>query len=187
MKKYELTEEMIEWFGRTLYRIRACKDFETINGTMVQKGDLGGFIEKEDNLSQEGRSWVGDNAKVCGNAEVYGCTEVCSYAYREHVKMRNFLHYVFAGGSFTLYTAALGNTGSFSAGTIDWYIYLIMMVVCVTGGTLCAKLSIKFAENKKISHSAATDERKIIKTLQTNNIAPNNENVNIEVKNVHMQ
>lgn len=73
--------------------------------------------------------------------------------------MRNFLHYVFAGGSFTLYIAALGNTGSFSAGVIDWYIYLIMMVVCVAGGTLCAKLSIKFAENKKISHSAATDER----------------------------
>ncbi len=101
--------------------------------------------------------------------------------------MRNFLHYVFAGGAFILYIAALGNTGSFSAGAIDWYIYLIMMVVCVAGGTLCAKLSIKFAENKKISHSAATDERKIIKTLQTNNIAPNNENVNIEVKNVHMQ
>ena len=63
--------------------------------------------------------------------------------------MRNFLHYVFAGGSFTLYTAALGNTGSFSAGAIDWYIYLIMMVVCVAGGTLCAKLSIKFDGDKK--------------------------------------
>lgn len=63
--------------------------------------------------------------------------------------MRNFLHYVFAGGSFTLYTAALGNTGSFSAGVIDWYIYLIMMAVCVAGGTLCAKLSIKFGENKE--------------------------------------
>ena len=80
MKKYELTEEMIEWFGRTLHRIRACRDFETINGTKVKKGDLGGFIEKEDNLSQEGCSWVGDNAKVCGHAQVYDNAQVCGHA-----------------------------------------------------------------------------------------------------------
>lgn len=80
MKKYELTEKTLEWFGRTLHRIRACKDFETINGTKVKKGDLGGFIEKEDNLSQQGRSWVGDNAKVYGNAQVYDDALVCGYA-----------------------------------------------------------------------------------------------------------
>ena len=48
-KKYELTNLTREWNGRTLHRIKALKDF---NG--VKAGDLGGFIEKEDNLSHDG-------------------------------------------------------------------------------------------------------------------------------------
>ena len=67
-KKYELTSETIETDeGITLYRIKALKDFGNVN-----KGDLGGFIESEDNLSQEGRTWVYDNARVFGNAVVFG-------------------------------------------------------------------------------------------------------------------
>lgn len=60
-----------------LYRIRALKDFED-----VMAGDLGGYIEKEENLSQEGNCWVSDearvydNAKVSGSAEVYGNTKI---------------------------------------------------------------------------------------------------------------
>ncbi|EJF81205.1 hypothetical protein MCQ_00483, partial [Candidatus Bartonella washoeensis Sb944nv] len=42
MKKYEFTDETIEVNGRTLYRIRALKDF-----WQVKAGDLGGFIEHE--------------------------------------------------------------------------------------------------------------------------------------------
>jgi len=34
--------------------------------------ELGGFIEKEENLSQEGDCWVADNAKVYGNARIFG-------------------------------------------------------------------------------------------------------------------
>ena len=48
-KKYKLTEETINVDDVTLYRIEALKDFGDIH-----KGDKGGFIEKEDNLSQEG-------------------------------------------------------------------------------------------------------------------------------------
>ena len=67
-KKYELTSETIETDeGITLYRIKALKDFGNVN-----KGDLGGFIESEDNLSQEGITWVYDNARVFGNAVVFG-------------------------------------------------------------------------------------------------------------------
>ena len=47
--KYKLTEESISYFGKTLYRIEALKDFAN-----VKKGDKGGYIEKEDNLSQRG-------------------------------------------------------------------------------------------------------------------------------------
>ena len=34
----------------------------------VKKGDLGGWIEKEDNLSQEGDCWVFGDAWVYGDA-----------------------------------------------------------------------------------------------------------------------
>ncbi len=47
-KKYELTEETIEFCNRTLYRIKALKDFGD-----VEVGDLGGYIESESNLMQE--------------------------------------------------------------------------------------------------------------------------------------
>ena len=67
MKKYELTDETIEVYGTALHRIKALKDFGN-----VKKGELGGYVESEHNLSQEGNCWVCGNAKVCGNAEVYG-------------------------------------------------------------------------------------------------------------------
>ena len=75
-KKYELTSETIETDeGITLYRIKALKDFGNVN-----KGDLGGFIESEDNLSQEGITWVYDNARVFGDAKVFGNALVYGYA-----------------------------------------------------------------------------------------------------------
>lgn len=87
MKKYELTEETSEVAGLTLHRIKAVAALNNISA-----GELGGFIEKEENLSQYGNAWVygnakvyGDakvcgNAKVCGDAKVYGDAEVCGNA-----------------------------------------------------------------------------------------------------------
>ena len=67
MKKYELTKET-KTIGRvTLYRIKALRSFGN-----VKAGDLGGFVEKEENLSHKGNSWVYGNAEVYGNAKVYG-------------------------------------------------------------------------------------------------------------------
>ena len=74
-KKYKLTDETILCNGHTLHRIKALKDF-----SHVKKGYLGGFIEKEDNLSQLGDCWVYDDAKVFGNAKVYGNAEICGGA-----------------------------------------------------------------------------------------------------------
>ncbi len=75
MKKYELTNETIQIEGKKLYRIKALIDFGD-----VKAGDLGGFIEKESNLSHLGSAWIYDDAKVYGNAEVYGNAWVCDDA-----------------------------------------------------------------------------------------------------------
>lgn len=81
MKKFELTaESKINWFGRTLYRIKACIDFTTISGDEIKTGDLGGYVEKEQNLSHDGKAWVWGDAKVYDNAKVYGDAEVCGNA-----------------------------------------------------------------------------------------------------------
>ena len=78
-KKYILTDETIEYHGHKLYRIKAIKSF---NG--IRKGSLGGWVESEDNLSQEDDCWilheakvfrkakVSENAKVKDNACIYG-------------------------------------------------------------------------------------------------------------------
>ena len=77
-KKYKLTEEICyDFLGIKLYRIEALKDFG-----IVKKGDKGGYIENENNLSQEGDCWiygntkVSDKAIVCGNAQVSGNAQV---------------------------------------------------------------------------------------------------------------
>ena len=72
-KKYELTDIKIEVFGKTLFRIKALRDIKRFG---VEKGDLGGYIEKEENLSQYGDAWVYGNARVYDDAEVYGNARV---------------------------------------------------------------------------------------------------------------
>ena len=76
MKKYELTEETVTVFGKTLYRIRAVRDFGS-----VKTGEFGGYIEKEENLSHFGNAWVSGNARVYGNAKVYGDARVSGNAW----------------------------------------------------------------------------------------------------------
>jgi hypothetical protein len=65
-KKYKLTNKTITYNGVTLYRIKALKFFSD-----VKKGDLGGFVQSKKNLSQKGKCWIYDNAKVLDEACVY--------------------------------------------------------------------------------------------------------------------
>lgn len=67
MKKYEFTGETKEFFGHTLHRIRAVIDFGD-----VKAGDLGGWIETEENLSHEGNAWVYGQACISGQARISG-------------------------------------------------------------------------------------------------------------------
>lgn len=74
-KKYKLTDESINFCGRKLYRIEALKDFSN-----VKKGDKGGFIANEGNLSQIDDCWIYDDAKVFDNAIVFDDARVLDNA-----------------------------------------------------------------------------------------------------------
>ena len=75
-KKYEFVEsDTIRYEGRILKRIRAIRDFGD-GDSIVKKGELGGYIEKEKNLSHENDCWVKDDGKIFDNASVYGHARV---------------------------------------------------------------------------------------------------------------
>ena len=80
-KKYELLKEDIKEVTFTrrnengeygpseicvLYRIKALRSFGNI-----KEGDLGGYIESEDNLSHDGTCWIYDDATVLHGGKVY--------------------------------------------------------------------------------------------------------------------
>jgi len=84
MQKYELmAHDWVTAGARRLFRIRAVRDFGD-----VRRGNVGGYIECEANLSHDGNAWVYDiaqvygpgavvrgNARVRGEAWVLGCVE----------------------------------------------------------------------------------------------------------------
>lgn len=74
-KKYKLTDETKVYNGKTLYRIQALKDFD-----FIHKGEVGGFVESEKNLWQEGNCWIYDNAMVFDDARVTGDADVSDNA-----------------------------------------------------------------------------------------------------------
>jgi carbonic anhydrase/acetyltransferase-like protein (isoleucine patch superfamily) len=67
MQKYKFTGITKEVYGLTLNQIVCVTAFASI-----KSGEIGGYIEKEANLSQDGNAWVCGNAEVYGNAKVYG-------------------------------------------------------------------------------------------------------------------
>ena len=90
-KKYEFyPKDSIVYDNHRLYRIRALKDFAD-----VKKGDLGGYIESERNLSHFGNAWVYDDAKVyyyasvAGDAKVSGTADI---AYRCQIPSKMVLN-----------------------------------------------------------------------------------------------
>lgn len=81
-KKYELTNETITLpatnerpEGVVLYRIKALRSFYSCSAH-ITKGDLGGYVESYDNLSQEDSAWIADDAMVYGRAKVSGSAHI---------------------------------------------------------------------------------------------------------------
>jgi hypothetical protein len=73
--KYEmLADQTVEHAGVTLYRIRALGDFGN-----VKAGDLGGFVQSERNLDQDGGdAWIAADSMAYGNSRIYGNAQVKS-------------------------------------------------------------------------------------------------------------
>jgi hypothetical protein len=63
--KFKLTDQTRELDGITLYRIQATSSFGD-----VKAGDLGGWVEKEQNLSKTGLAWISDDAAVYDDARI---------------------------------------------------------------------------------------------------------------------
>ena len=75
-KKFELTDNfIINAFGVKLFQIKCTKSFK-----YAKEGDLGGYVEKDENLDQESDAWVSGNAWVYGDARVYGNARVSGNA-----------------------------------------------------------------------------------------------------------
>jgi len=66
-KKYKFTGDIKYKFDRTLHQIVSLRDFGN-----VKKGKIGGWIEKESNLSHQGKCWVSENGQVSENGRVFG-------------------------------------------------------------------------------------------------------------------
>lgn len=72
-KKFELVNEKYITLkdGRKLYQIRALREIQNERIIVsIKKGELGGYVESEKNLSQEGNSWICQSARVYENALV---------------------------------------------------------------------------------------------------------------------
>ena len=104
-KIWGFTGETKIHFGVTLRRIRAAVEFKLKCGIVIAKGELGGWIEKESNLS--GNAWVFGNARVYGNAEVYDDAEV--YGDAEVKSSKDYCVYKNTWSSFRWFTYTRSN------------------------------------------------------------------------------
>lgn len=69
MKKYSMKKDK----ATGLYRVKALIDIkDSLGNIIVKKGEFGGLIEKEENLSHDESAQVSGNAQVYENAWIYG-------------------------------------------------------------------------------------------------------------------
>lgn len=74
-RKFVLTDDCIKKHGVKLYRIKCIESFGP-----VKKGEYGGYVEGEYNLSKWGLAWVYGDACVFGNVKLLGNAKVCDSA-----------------------------------------------------------------------------------------------------------
>lgn len=83
MKTFEFTDDTLCVGGHILHRIIAVRDLPAQG---VHKGDRGGWVEQESNLSDD--AWVYGNAAVYGDAQVCGDARVAGI--RDYIVFKNW-------------------------------------------------------------------------------------------------
>lgn len=144
-KKYELLkDDTIEVEGHTLHRIRLLKDLGH-----VKAGTLGGYIEKEDNLSHSGECWVANEAKVYGDASVKENAIVRDYVhvYGESQVMHNAIvegHARVFGNSTVFDDATVKDNGSvFDHGSVHGFAIVQDNATISENARVCSKAIVK--------------------------------------------
>ena len=171
--KYEFTGETKKHYDHTLHRIRRLSD-----------GKIGGWIESEDNLSQDGNCWVDgeamvyDYAIVSGNAQiydharvdhyskVYGNAKIYDYAYVDHHTNVYDNAQIYGNAVIFEYVEVYGDAEVYGHAKIYWRVQVYGNArVCGT-----SKISdhmkidsgkythIKFAYDENLSNNSETDE-----------------------------
>lgn len=72
--KYRFTGKTIKAFGRVYHQIIATRDINKY----VHKYTIGGYIEKSENLCDDGMCWVDSDSVVGGNVHISGDAEICN-------------------------------------------------------------------------------------------------------------
>lgn len=83
-KKYILTDDTIVYQGVTLHRIKAVKDL-----SIVPKDTLGGYIEKESNLSHEGNCWIDCDSKVLRGVQIQDSARIYNSTINGSISIKN--------------------------------------------------------------------------------------------------
>ena len=115
MYKYKFTSQSIYVGQKQLYRIIAMRDFAD-----VKNGDIGGFVESTENLSQKGDCWIYDDARayghslVSGNARLRDHAAICDHAIiTDDAELRNDAR---ASGDTFIWEHAVIERSTFLAG-----------------------------------------------------------------------
>ena len=151
-KKYKFTDETLCVGDTILHRIVSLRNFND-----VKKGQLGGFIESEENLSHDGNCWVyynakvKDSARISGNAEIKGDAHVFENAEvgGHAIVTDNARLYGFA---FVIANATINNNAKV-------YEYTTISDRAIIGGNAIIRGKSKVYNNAIIGENAVIEER----------------------------
>lgn len=155
-QKYEILKSgpyIVGDDGGHLYPIRAMRDIKLIDGRTILSGTIGGYIEKEENLSMLGECWVDVGSQVEGKATVTGNALITKTSI---IKERAFIMgCVIVYNSIIKGTAIVDGSSTILSSSIDNKTYIKAGSSTILSSTIDNKTYIKDAkiENSYIGNS----------------------------------
>lgn len=135
--KYRLDRNATKTVGdRTLYQIVALKDFIALH-TKVKQNEKGGYIEKENNLSQKGECWIFHNGNVYGDASIQEDALIYGGSIYNKAIIKGRVHvyqYPLIGGSAILSDNVTVHNQAQIGGNAKIYENALITGVCMIGG-----------------------------------------------------